>query len=127
MQFYYSEKCGHSLSMMEMLTQYNSYVNPNELEMVDVHDRKTVIPPEIKGTPAIVHDGQVYHGDYAFELLGDLHGAVANMQVKQQPKVAGQKVSAPVSQEPPQQNSIAVCDDSAVAGLFDCDPMLPRS
>ena len=127
MQFYYSKTCPHSLSMMEILTRYNSFVNPGGLEMIDVKDRKTILPSSIKGTPAIVHDDQVYHGDYAFDLLSDLHGAISNAEVKQKPKTAIR--GEPIDHSPMQedQNGIAVCDDSAVAGLFDCDPMLPRS
>ena len=113
--------------MMEMLTHYNSFVSPHELEMIDVHDRKTIVPSEVKGTPTLVHDGQVYSGDYAFDLLADLHGAVSNMEVKQQPRKPGHISATPQAEQATQSESVAVVDDKAVAGLFDTDPMMPRS
>ena len=115
------------MSMMEMLTHYNSFVSPHELEMIDVNDRKTILPSEVKGTPTLVHDGQVYSGDYAFDLLADLHGAVSNMEIKQQPKKAGQHSATPQAAQTAQSESVAVVDDKAVAGIFDTEPMMPRS
>ena len=126
MQFYYSQKCGHSLSMMEMLTQYNSFVNPSELEMIDVHDRKTIIPSEIKGTPAIVHDGQVYHGDYAFELLGGpARGGVEHASEATAEGSGANDLGAGVQGAATEQH--CGVRRQCGGGLFDCDPMLPRS
>ena len=72
MQFYYSKSCPHSLSMLEILTKFQTNYQPTDIEMIDVHDVTIRLPSEIKGTPTIFTDGRFFHGDDAFERISSV-------------------------------------------------------
>ena len=74
MQFYYSKSCPHSLSMLEILTKFQTNYQPTDIEMIDVHDVTQRLPSEIKGMPTIFADGRYFHGDDAFERISSVEG-----------------------------------------------------
>lgn len=110
MRLYYSLSCPHSASMLQIMEMCNV-----PCEMVDVEQGPN--PPELQGTPALEHDGSLYHGDDAFNVLPTLMQGPAP---KPQPS-KNSKATVP-------QNSdcVSLVDSSAVAAMFDCDSVTPR-
>ena len=68
--FYYSRSCPHSLSLMEILTRFQTQYDPAQIQMIDVD--KESYPPEVYGTPTIFIDQRYYYGDDAFERIGTI-------------------------------------------------------
>lgn len=110
MRLYVAPRCPHSQSMQQLLRMCGV-----EVETIDVSTGR--VPQDVLGTPAIVLDGRVYHGDSAFELLDTLQ------QEGEDPPAAAQ--TAP---KEPQSGGATpgLVDPAAVAGLFDVEPVVPR-
>ena len=80
---YYSDECPHSLSLLEVVTGFQTQYSKDNLELVNTRTRKlTTLPPEVVVVPTIVdRDGNFWAGDHAFERL-------RTMEVKSQGRVA---------------------------------------
>ena len=80
---YYSDECPHSLSLLEVVTGFQTQYSKDNLELVNTRTRKVAtLPAEVVVVPTIVdRDGNFWAGDHAFERL-------RSMEVKSQGRVA---------------------------------------
>lgn len=71
---YYSDRCPHSLSLLELVTGFQTQYSKENLELVNTRTRPvTTLPPEVVVVPTIVdRDGNFWAGDHAFERLRSL-------------------------------------------------------
>lgn len=116
MKLYVAPDCPHSQSMLQLLRMCDVSV-----ETLDV--KRVSVPPDVLGTPAIVLDGKVYHGDHAFDMLDTLRDQGLQQESgSRQPPV----VQAPAGKSAEEAPSPALVDPSEVADLFDAEPMVPR-
>lgn len=146
MQFFYSRDCSHSLSMLEILTKFQTNFSPTDIEMIDVKSPNLSLPPEIVGTPTIFTDGQYFHGDDAFTRISSteieskarpsINSASArkydpldpaNFEVPEQPNKrpnSQQTAQNPQTQQPQRQQQDAV--SSAMNSMFEEEYIAPR-
>lgn len=135
MQFYYSRQCPHSLSMLEILTKFQTNYQPTDIEMIDVHASRAPLPPEIVGTPAIFADGRYFHGDDAFERISS-----SEIDSRARPSInssnARQAALDPANfanpeqpqtpQPPPPAQSSTTSGVDAMTSMFDDECIMPR-
>ena len=107
MHLYYARGCPHSTSMLQLLLLLDV-----DAKMTDVAQGA---PKQVLGTPAIVLDGQVYHGDHAFDLIDSMREPR-----EPQPNLPAQRTEDPPAQSP------SIVDPKAVSSVFDCEPIAPR-
>jgi len=70
--FYYSRSCPHSLSLMEILTRFQTQYDPSHIQMIDVDQERQGCPPEVLGTPSLYIDSRYFYGDDAFERIASI-------------------------------------------------------
>lgn len=106
MHVYYAANCPHSASILQLLG------------LLDVKFKTTDVskgsPAQVRGTPAIVLDGEVYHGDHAFDLLDTLRAEPP------------QAVDEPSADDPVVREAQGIVDPSAVKNLFETNSVAPR-
>lgn len=107
MHCYYARACPHSTSLLQLL------------QLLDVDAKMTDVaqgaPNQVLGTPAIIVDGKVYHGDHAFDLIDSMR-----CSQEPQPNLPPQRTEDPPAQSP------SIVDPKAVSSVFDCEPIAPR-
>lgn len=71
---YYSDKCPHSLSLLELVTGFQTQYSKDNLQLINTQTRSvSTLPPEVVVVPTIVdRDGNFWAGDHAFERLRSL-------------------------------------------------------
>ena len=117
MKLYVASDCPHSQSMLQLLRMCDVSV-----ETLDV--KRVSVPHDVLGTPAIVLDGKVYHGDHAFDMLDTLRDQGLQQESGSRKPLV---VQAPGGGDKSDTAaSPALVDPSEVAGLFDAEPMVPR-
>jgi hypothetical protein len=129
MQVYISKKCPHCLSLLEILSTYNSFVDPSKLEILDVHDRKSTVPRDVIGVPAICYDEKYYFGDYAFNLLDKMHSTISKREIKGG-VISGDlnfsRKNSLIEKKQSEEQGAFDISDKQVDDLFNCDPIATR-
>ena len=117
MKLYVASDCPHSRSMLQLLRMCEVSVETLDVKSVSV-------PHDVLGTPAIVLDDKVYHGDHAFDMLEKLRDQGLQQESGSiDPAVMQATASAGNSDKTA---SPALVDPAEVTSLFDAQPMVPR-
>lgn len=146
--FYYSRSCPHSLSLMEILTRFQTQYDPANIQMIDVD--KQSYPAEVYGTPTIFIDQRYFYGDDAFERIGSIEvqskareasvggGGMCNDDlnsldiieespaIKKAPPPSSQSQQQQQQQQQQQSSSSPAPAGPDFDSMFNNDPIMPR-
>ena len=149
---YYSDRCPHSLSLLEVVTKFQTQYSKDNIELANVRTTPlSALPPEVVVVPTIFdRDGDYWAGDHAFARLSNLEvqsqGRASHGQLQQKgvsasdggielirDHSASSSVNAGASLDPqaPQQAASAALEseqrkNAMQSSLFETDVIMPR-
>jgi hypothetical protein len=125
MIFYFSKMCPHSLSLMEILGKYQTFMPVEDIQFVDMDENKNAfLITRVPVVPGVEVDGNLHFGDYAFDYVQDLQcKRVNNTAEGVHPSPATRTQAVTVTPQPDKPASKSV--KTLSASLFDNEPMIP--